>query len=427
MTPTPAMATSPAAPPSRRAALAAAALASLALAPRPAHAQDPPAMPSCTDAVARPRVVYAAGSSALRPFLSVVASLLAQDDDPYTLVYQSQGSCTGVSYMTAPEPEKQRIFDIPAAGDTKANYAVYFDESGAEVSCTLGAEGAPVDVGISDVFADSCDGPARPGDVEDYFGPIQAMTFVVGARSSQFAISAEAAYFAFGVGGGNGRSTPWADPNKFFVRNKSSGTQQMIARAINVPAASWWGVDQGGSGGVLDKLSNLLTESGAEPALGILSADLADRNRGVLRILAFQDWGASCGFLPDSTSEALDKRNVRDGHYPIWGPSHLFARVDSSRLPLSAGAAALLRRFSSPRLEQQVIDVEVANGLIPQCAMQVTRTEEMGPMSSNRREYQCDCYFDFKATGRSDCQPCALPADCPASAPACNYGFCEAS
>ncbi len=414
------MATSPLR--THRAAALALALALSALAPRAARAQGLPALPACADPVARPRVVYAGGSSALRPFLGVVASLLAQDSDPYTLVYQSQGSCTGVGYMTSPEGDGQRIFDPAADG---SNYAVYFDVDGEEVECSLGAGGVRVDVGISDVFSESCEGPARPADVEDYFGPIQAMTFVVGARSSQYAISAEAAYLAFGVGGAEGRSTPWSDPSKFFVRNRSSGTQQMLARAIKVPAAGWWGADQGGSGGVLDKLSNLLTESGAEPAIGILSADLADRNRGVLRILAFQDWGEGCGFLPDSTSEALDKRNVRDGHYPVWGPSHLFARVDSSRLPVSPGAAALLRRFSSPRLEQQVIDVEVANGLIPQCAMQVTRAEEMGPLSSNRRDYQCDCYFDFKATGRSACQACALPADCPAAAPACNYGFCE--
>ncbi|MCU0682455.1 MAG: hypothetical protein MUF34_09405 [Polyangiaceae bacterium] len=405
----------------RRLSLAAAFAAGAA--PSAAFAQERPA---CADPIARPLVVYAAGSSALRPFLGVVATLLARDEQPYTLVYQSQGSCTGVGYMTSPEGPGQRIFDLPVGGGAP-NYAVYFDDQGREIECSLGAEGARVDVGISDVFAESCEGAARPGDVEDYFGPIQAMTFVVGARSLQYSISAEAAYVALGAGGDGGRSAPWSDPTKLFVRNKSSGTQQMIARAIEVPASAWWGVDQGGSGAVLGKLSNLLTEGGADPALGILSADLADQNRGILRILAFQERGQPCGFLPDSTSEALDKRNVRDGHYPIWGPSHLFARVDGDRLPVSPGAAALLRRFSSPRLDQQIIDVEVANGLIPQCAMQVTRAAEMGPMSSNRRDYQCDCYFDFAATGRSDCQTCTKPADCPAEAPACNYGFCEAN
>ncbi|HEU4411986.1 MAG TPA: hypothetical protein VFS43_42490 [Polyangiaceae bacterium] len=411
----------PAPPP--RAALAAAALAALALAPRAASAQDPPALPSCADPVARPRVVYAAGSSALRPFLGVVATLLAQDETPYTLVYQAQGSCTGVGYMTATDPAEQRIYDIPASGGARSNYAVYYAD-GEAVECTLGPGGQVVDVGISDVFASGCDATLPP-DVEDYTGPIQAMTFVVGARSSQYAISAEAAYLAFGLGGDRGRLAPWSDPSKFFVRNSSSGTQQMIARAINVPAASWWGADQGGSGGVLDKLLNLLTESGAEPAIGILSADFADGERGNIRILAFQDWGQPCGFLPDSTPESFDKRNVRDGHYPIWGPAHLFARVDANRLPVSAGAAALLRRFSSTRLDQTLLDAEVSGGVVPQCAMQVTRDEEMGPMSSYSRDYQCDCYFEFKATGRSDCQTCALPADCPASAPACNYGFCE--
>ena len=50
----------------------------------------------CKDATAgRANVIYVAGSTAIRPFLTVVANLVRADG--YTLVYQAQGSCTGVA------------------------------------------------------------------------------------------------------------------------------------------------------------------------------------------------------------------------------------------------------------------------------------------------------------------------------------------
>ena len=44
-------------------------------------------------------------------------------------------------------------------------------------------------------------------------------------------------------------------------------------------------------------------------------------------------------------------------------------------------------------------------------------------------EFQCGCYFEANVpTGAPSpgCVACNGPADCPAAAPACNAGFCEA-
>ena len=63
-----------------------------------ANAQTNTPTTSCLDSSAgrtSNSVVYVAGSSALRPFLTSLAPLLAGDG--YTIVYQSQGSCTGVA------------------------------------------------------------------------------------------------------------------------------------------------------------------------------------------------------------------------------------------------------------------------------------------------------------------------------------------
>lgn len=391
-------------------------------APSLARAQTNVPTVNCRDATARPNPVYVAGSTALRPFLAVVSQLLAADSPAYSIIYQAQGSCTGVSAIY--DPTKRSIVDIPAAGGKPANYAVFFKSDLSVQECFLDPGGDTVDVGVSDVFAKSCGASIVDGaTINDYFGPVQPMTFVVPTASTQRSISAEAAYMAFGLGGASGAAAPWTDPTYFFVRNASSGTQQMIARAINVPANKWWGVDRGSATNVRTQLKLLLDAQTAEKSIGIVSTDIADAERNNLRILAFKGYGQSCGYLPDSSSSSKDKQNVRDGHYPMWGPVHLLARVTNG-LP-SPAAGALVTRFASFRVDKPLLDAEITTGLVPLCAMRVTRTDEMGQLGVADPEFQCGCYFDSLTTGASTCTTCKGTADCPASKPACNFGFCE--
>lgn len=406
----------------RRAALALTAGLAAVLAARSAGA-DP--TKNCYDAVDRPNVVYVAGSSAVKGFLSVVANLLLSEAKPYTIVYQSQGSCTGVSAIYSEDPTKRVIKDIPAANGKPANYAIFFNADGTSEECFLDAAGNTVDVGVSDVYAPTCGFDAAPGGVQiaDYKGPIQPMTFVVPALSTQKSISSEAGYMIFGTGGNEGAAAPWTDPEYYFVRNASSGTQQMTARAVGVPADKWWGGDRGGSGAVLSGLKVLLDGAIAEKAIGILSTDVADENRDTIRVLAFQAIGQSCGYYPDSTPFLSDKQNVRDGHYPIWGPVHFFARVTAG-VPSDA-AGALVSRFAAPKLDSNLIETIASKHLVPKCAMHVDREEEMGPMTVYETPSRCDCFFESIVNGATDCQPCTQSAECPATAPACSYGFCE--
>lgn len=403
--------------------LAAAAL----LAASPALAQKNTPTVDCVDP-ARPNIVYVAGSSAIKNFLSVTAGLLAANDPPYTIVYQSQGSCTGVKAVFSEVAEERVIKDIPATPEKDANYAVFFNPDGTYQECFLDPAGNEVDVGASDVFATTCDFPAAPAGVTiaDYEGPIQPMTFVVPAASQQRNISAEAGYLAFGLGGQSGSfsAAPWTDATFFFVRNASSGTQQMVSRAVGVPADQWWGVDKGGSSAVRDDLKLIVDAASADKAIGILSTDVADSVREDLRILAFQAEGQSCAYWPDSTPFSFDKQNVRDGHYPIWGPVHFYARQEAGGLP-SADAAALVTGFAKPSLDIELLEAIIAQHLVPKCAMHVQRTAEMGELSRYQTEYRCDCFFELIAEGSTSCQACTLASECPAERPACNYGYCE--
>ncbi len=375
---------------------------------------------NCFDAVERPKVVYVAGSSAVGGFLGVVQGVMAATGSEYTIVYQSQGSCTGVSAVYSDDPTKRLIKDIPT------NYAKFYKADGTTEECFLNPNGNEVDVGVSDVYASTCAFAAAPAGVQiaDYQGPIQPMTFVVPALSTQKAISAEAAYMIFGTGGNMGAAAPWTDPTYYFNRNASSGTQQMIARAINVPADKWWGIDRGSSSKVRDGLKILLDAQIAEKAIGILSTDVADDFRSDLRILAFKAYGQDCAYYPDSTPFLFDKQNVRDGHYPIWGPIHFYTRV-SAGIPTTQ-AGELVTRFAAPKLSNELVTAIISKHLVPKCAMHVDRTTEMGPLKAYTTESRCDCFFQKVVNGSTTCQTCASSAECPTSAPACSYGYCEA-
>src|SRR5262249_44703599 len=132
----------------------------------------------CYDVSLRPNVIYVAGSSAVKPFLGAVAAIVSKGTTPYTIVYQSQGSCTGVSAVYSTDPNARLMKDIPPMGTKPANWAVYFSADGkTSTQCLLDPAGNTVDVGVSDVFSSTCSATEPPGvQISDYQGPIQPMT-----------------------------------------------------------------------------------------------------------------------------------------------------------------------------------------------------------------------------------------------------------
>jgi hypothetical protein len=385
---------------------------------------DAGVMPSCLDpANGRAQVITMTGSSNFPPLLAKLAPLILATG--YTPVYQVTSSCTGVSSVFG--AQSSRVISDPAPG-TGGKYAAYFQADGSSVSCSLGPSGAEVDVGESDIFSTTCDAAdVAGGSVGEYFGPIQAMVFVVPGKSLQTAISAEAARDVFGRGGAN--ASPWTDPSLYFVRNAGTGTQQMIGHAIGVPAASFWGIDRSTAANV-DALLRVISEDDvAQEAIGIISADYYDADRANVKALAFKAAEQDCAYLPDSTEFSKDKQNVRDGHYVIWGPVHFFATV-SDGVPVSPGAQAFVSVVSVPNVPQPLLDAFIGASLVPSCAMSVQRTSELGALSTYSAPFQCGCYFESSPSTngapQAGCTRCTTAADCQDPArPACNLGYCE--
>jgi hypothetical protein len=366
------------------------------------------------------------GTADFAPMLRAVQPLLSTGKPAYRAIYQNSSSCGGVASVF---DSSKRLMTNPAPSATQ-NYGFYFDDNGQQVSCLLDPMGNTVDIGVSNLYAPTCNTSTAsyaPGaSVSDYTGPVVPFVLSVPAASSQVAISAEAAHLVFGLGGKSGGAgglkdaAPWTDPTYYFIRNGSSGSTVLSALSFDVPRSKFWGIDRLSTDNLRD---SMLASTEAEQSIGILSIDYADKNRGNLRSLFLQAKEQRAGYLPDSNKNSFDKMNVRDGHYPLWGYVHFFTPVGPVGVPSDA-AKAFVTRISVSRLDQALVDNIIEASLVPQCAMKVVRTSEEGDFAP-QTGLQCGCYFDSKTTGKTECTKCQASSDCPADHSACNYGFCE--
>jgi hypothetical protein len=267
-------------------------------------------------------------------------------------------------------------------------------------------------------------------------GPIQAYTFVVPTASDQTAIWAEEAYYAFGFGAANPLSptyNPWNNEAFMFIRPSTKSTLVATAKNISVPPVKWKGVPEAASSDVVTAVS---TSAQPEPTIGILGAEVYDSNRSKgIKTLAFQAFDQKTAYYPDSTSTSFDKQNLRDGHYTLWSPTVYITSVDGSNVPtntavryitdLVLGNAAAKPPNGGVAFDGLADVVKV--GLIPDCAMRVTRSSDGGDLSPYSPAQACSCYYLSKISGASGtpigCAACSSVADC--SAGTCNHGFCE--
>jgi ABC-type phosphate transport system substrate-binding protein len=374
----------------------------------------PAARADALDCSDLPNPVYATGSSAFEAILGQLAKTLAGGGTAITIVYQPQGSCAGVDAVLNGTPI-----------DTSSVAANYWDTTGNQLTCEITTPGVVVDLGISDVFPTTCFSLPNglPSNVGDFTGPVQPMVFVVPKLSSQKSISAEAAYFVYGFGADSGVS-PWNDQSFLFTRDDTSGTEQMIAAAIGVPPAKWKGIAAATTGEMTVDVSG---SAKPESTLGIIVADAADANRDTINELAYQHYDQDCGYWADSDPLSFDKKNVRDGHYAIWGPLHILSKLDAQGYPLNVAAKHVVGYITGtedPPGGLDIIQLEAQSHVVPQCAMHVKRTEELGPLASTEPAKPCGCYYE-KLTGGTSCQACTNVSECPSTSTSCSFNFCE--
>jgi hypothetical protein len=216
-----------------------------------------------------------------------------------------------------------------------------------------------------------------------------------------------------------------------------------LAKATGIPLTHALAGPNVGSNGAM--ITSLQSASNKEAAIGFVSTETADAARDSVRALAFQAAGQKWAYWPDSdAATARDKINVREGRYDIWNHHYFYARLDDKGDIVDADTARWIGYLTEDQPLPdglQIVDVEIASGNIPDCAMKVKRDGDLGPLSSYQPDISCGCYFETHAPGASgtppsSCQACdnqagaekageAKDPSCPAATPYCRYGFCE--
>jgi hypothetical protein len=367
--------------------------------------------PKCSELLPRP--VYLYGSSALNLGLRTLSQAISAKA---TIVYQYDTSCPGL--------------DAILTGITRLKGVAQYWPPGQDQPLSCDVEGEQsADIGLCDVAPESCipNFPGSPNLVDDS-GPAQVFMFSVPKGSTQKSISAEAAYSVFAYD--DAGVEPWVDPSSLVRRGPGSGVQLTIAASLDLLPQFWRGVIKAKSS---ELKPGLLAVATPEKALGITSADVAEEAdaRANLRTLAYQHYGQSCAFTPDSSVGSSDKRNVRDGHYELWAPYHFYTRGQNGRTqdPFIAEIVSYLTGAKAlPNRNTDFITTLKQAGLVPTCAMHVTRAREGARLVPFHPSPSCSCYFDASPPGGvvpAGCKSCATSAECPSTAPNCNFNYCE--
>ena len=384
----------------------------------PARAQTAVA---CSDTSVLPNPVYLAGSSAFEPTLAQLAVQIKAKQG-ISIIYDPISSCSGVT-------------DVSDSTQVLSGTADYFVADATQSSgvmtnhCTLAGGTKPL-IGVSGVAYDSCMGAAAPATIGEWHGPVQSMLIIVPeANVTTTAMSMEQAAAIWGCGA-NGQQTPFTDETAIQQRSATSGTQIMFARAIGVPETAFKG-HPNSSGGAL--VTSLLAVPDPQTAIGILAADAYATQRGTLNAVAFRGKGQTKAYYADSDANALDKKNVRDGHYVIQGPLHFFTALTAGQPAINAKQVLDWLTGNKPidptdTSNTKYITTVASLGDVPQCAMTVQIDKDGGLFSPFTPPVSCNCFFEkavsLVSAAPAGCVACTTDAGC-TGGKRCQTGYCE--
>lgn len=351
--------------------------------------------PSCA---ALPNPVYLQVGDTQEPVIKALGKKLRDSSvNPMTIVYTTSGSCTNVEAFYGGTPITVNPRYIPSEAESPG-----WTASSASPSCTIQSGGHAIDLANSALFVSSCNPDTPPAGIKLFQGPVQAYALVVPHASTQIAMTAEEAYFSFGFGS-SGQVTPWNDESFLFIRTSTKSTLLTWAAILGVPAAKWKGVRRDKSSEVLNDVA---ASASPEKTVGLLGAEIYDGARNNVNALAFRAYGQGRAYLPDSTPTSFDKKNLRDGHYVSWSPTVWLAKVDGAGIPTDARVKYIIDCLLgnpdiTPAPDFRPLDVVISKGLVPECAMEVTRSVEGGDLSPYHPSHSCGCYFESLVGGSS--------------------------
>ncbi|HEY2743887.1 MAG TPA: hypothetical protein VGL86_04670, partial [Polyangia bacterium] len=259
-----------------------------------------------------PNRVYIQAADTQVNVLKALGVLLRGQATPITIVYTPNGSCTNLALIN----NNTDFTSNAAGGGTFYIPSASFDPTTTPPSCTPPAVGMgkKSDLAITIVFPDKTDcptAPAIPSTVGVTQGPVQAMVLAVpggvgtNTGSTQTTITAEEGYLVAGLGPLKAMVAPWSDPQYFYGRPATKGTQVSIGANVGVAASKWQlladaqhQIDQ--SNAVATAIAAQTTTGNAEKTIGILGVEVYDPARAMVHALAFRAFHQQKSYWPDS-------------------------------------------------------------------------------------------------------------------------------
>lgn len=408
---------------------------------------------NCAD-LPGPQLVILHGDTQSR-MIADLGRVLRDAEEPLTIVHLSRSTCSLVSDVFSGAPVTFTMQYEPSQAEDP-------DWNGTPLECIT--DGLNVDVGIAATFVSSCSQSVldtQPDDVAIFRGPVQAYGFIVPEGTLDVAggaITREEAYFVFSGQGAAANAVPWtAEPDpappgvpSLYIRRSTTSTLLTCASNVEpelLPPDRWVGYRLEGQDDRSSIVINGVANAPAElrnSTIGILGVELYDRQRDVLDLLAYQAEGQRGAYYPDSTPSRRDKRNVRDGHYVPWSYTEYLAYVDEDGDVINPHVQRLLDIVSGVKevriasgddalqsFDMDALQVIAGNGLIPECAMSVTRQFDGSDLSLYTPDNPCGCFFETvqdpevvnDPEWQASCPTCNETQPC--SSGTCNRGYCE--
>lgn len=419
-------------------------VAAVGLTATTAYADPPPcsALPDEPDAANPIPKLYIENGDTQEPMITKMGQLLIKSANPIRVIYRNRPTCNlRVDLYTGANMTK--VTDGTTARTVKY---IQFDTTQPPVECSVpdlttdpNPNPAPVKIqlGIGATFLSSCTDTITNPDasVDQFAGPVLAYGFITHPQSSQNGITYEEGYLAYGFPEGDGQANPWIVQALRFKRSNTASTSLTMAANVGLPSPAKM---QAAPALVPETSAQLALavegSSNPEATLGILGMDLRDsgNNRTLIKMLPFKAKNQRYAYYPDKTKDSYDRQNVRDGHYMPWAPTPYIA----SKAGDGTIADPLAKRFydlvmgNNPSDDVNGLKVISQVGLVPQCAMKVTRTADGSDLSRYTTDpHPCGCYFEAnvpQGAASASCTTCTDDTTCSGATPKCRFGYCEA-
>jgi hypothetical protein len=375
--------------------------------------------------LAGPPIVYIENGDTQEPLIKRLGGKLVNSATPIRIVYKNRRTCDLALDLYTVPPNKIVADAILTKYIPTATEDPTWTPLSVTPTCDPDAGGNTISLGIGATFLSSCANlPAKPAGLGETKGPTQPYGFIVPDASSQIAITAQEGYFAFGFTQGTGMAAPWVNQALRYTRGPTASTALTTSAAIGLKASQLKGTVPAGN--TSTEVLNFVASSGTpEATIGLMGGDVYDGARNLVKILAFKGFGQRYAYFPDSSSTSFDKRNVRDGHYLPWAPTPYITFVDGTGKATDLNVQRVIDLVLGARVDADVngLDAVIASGLVPDCAMGVTRPFDGGDFSLYAPTESCACYFESRVPqGSTKCQSCATTA---CATGVCHRGYCE--